>query len=188
MEIKKNCKIHKQQQVCLTGPVSDWTGIWLDRYLTGPVSDWTGIWLDRYLTGPVSDWTCVWLDPYLTGPVSDWTRVWLARYLTGPVSDWTGIWLDRYLTGPVSEDTSVLIWGLCHLQLLQHGRLVCKAQVAAANTELLGEVVEVHLKKNREDYGTWEEQRGSLELLTGSDNKLHWNSVTSPCKDYGRSQ
>lgn len=42
-----------------------------------------------------------------------------------------------------------------HLEFLQHGRLVCKAQVAAADTELLGEVVEVHLRGNRR--GLWDE-------------------------------
>lgn len=42
-----------------------------------------------------------------------------------------------------------------HLQLLQHGRLIGKAQVAAANAELLGEVVEVDLRRNRR--GSWED-------------------------------
>lgn len=42
-----------------------------------------------------------------------------------------------------------------HLQLLQHGRLISKAQVAAADAELLGEVVEVDLR--REQRGSWED-------------------------------
>lgn len=41
-----------------------------------------------------------------------------------------------------------------HLEFFQHGRLVCEPQVAAADAELLGEVVEVHLRRNTEDYGT----------------------------------
>lgn len=40
-----------------------------------------------------------------------------------------------------------------HLEFLQHGRLICEAQVAAADAELLGELIEVHLRKNREDHG-----------------------------------
>ncbi len=41
-------------------------------------------------------------------------------------------WSDRVLTAS-------------HLEFLHHDRLICKAQVAAADAELLGEVVEVHL-------------------------------------------
>lgn len=45
-----------------------------------------------------------------------------------------------------------------HLQLLQHGRLISKAQVAAAHAELLGEVVEVDLRRNQR--GSWDDAFG----------------------------
>lgn len=42
-----------------------------------------------------------------------------------------------------------------HLQLLQHGRLIGKAQVSAAHAQLLGELVEVDLRRNQR--GSWED-------------------------------
>lgn len=53
-------------------------------------------------------------------------------------------------TGPDPDPARGLgFWSASYLQLVQHGRLVGEAQVAAADAELLGEVVEVHLRSSR---------------------------------------
>lgn len=52
----------------------------------------------------------------------------------------------------------LLLPAASHLEFLQHDGLIRKAQVAAAEAKLLGEIVEVHLWKDRR--GLWVEATG----------------------------
>lgn len=65
---------------------------------------------------------------------------------------------------------SVLFFSF-HLEFFQHGRLICKAQVAAADAKLSGQVVEVHLE------GT-QRIMGGAGRICGGDAELSGGTST----------
>lgn len=54
-----------------------------------------------------------------------------------------------------------------HLEFLQHGCLICEAQITAADTQLLCEVIEVDLQRNRG--GLWDKTTQRRRAVLGLD-------------------
>lgn len=74
------------------------------------------------------------------------------------ISDWFLQLITIKILTPEKVVPPLVLSAASHLEFLQHDGLVCKAQVAAAEAQLLSEIIEVHLRKDRR--GLWVEAMG----------------------------